>query len=199
MLNGNVKSIDEVQQVNARFRQLAHILDLILHYMYMDYEDIQHYRGNFRNDVKKNLRIFLWLWNYLRLSMIGAKFHLVKDHFINQLDLWGAIGPFNEEFGESDHVDGNREFRKFGCMKSAARRETAISRNHQMKSNPKIKAVKESLNSNDKKRVRVTKTKGELIKANRKQAIDEVEFMMGVHGNDNVQIEDYWNKTSSIS
>ena len=41
--------------------------------------------------------------------MAGAKFHLIKDHMIHQLKEWQAIGPFNEEFGESDHVDGNRD------------------------------------------------------------------------------------------
>ena len=43
------------------------------------------------------------------VTLVGSKFHLVKDHFISQLDLYGAIGSFNEDIGESDHVDGNRE------------------------------------------------------------------------------------------
>ena len=56
------------------------------------------------------------MWNYLRLSMAGAKFHLVKDHLISQMEIWGAIGPFNEEFGETGHVVGKSKFRQFRCM-----------------------------------------------------------------------------------
>ena len=75
--------------------------------------------------------------------MVGAEFHLVKDYFVNQLDLWDAIGPYNKEFGESDHVDGNWDFRKFGNMRSVACREAAISHNHQIKSNQKVKDIQE--------------------------------------------------------
>ena len=59
---------------------------------------------DFKNDVNTYMKLFLWIWNYLRLSLVGAKFHLVKDHSISQLDLHQAIGPWNEEFEESDGV-----------------------------------------------------------------------------------------------
>ena len=127
--------------------------------------------------------------------MVGAKFHLIKDHFLQQLDQWGAIGPFNEEFGKSDHVAGNREIRKFGCMRSAARREAAISRSNQMRNNPRIKLVKEGFKHEDKKRRRVMENKREAVKTMRKQVLNEVEYMMETYGqNSDVQIEDYWKK-----
>ena len=40
-------SIQEVRQVNARFKQLAYLTDHVLHNMYMDYEEIESYDGNF--------------------------------------------------------------------------------------------------------------------------------------------------------
>ena len=77
--------------------------------------------------------------------MVGAKYHLCKDHLIEQLDYWGAIGPYNEEFGDSNHVDGNKEMRKFGNMRSAAQREAAISRHHEIKENTKINLIKKAV------------------------------------------------------
>ena len=56
----------------------------------------------------KYYKAFIWMW-YHRLSMVGAKFHLVKDHLLDQMVQWEAMGPFCEEFGEADHVEGNRE------------------------------------------------------------------------------------------
>ena len=190
-----VASLDEVRLVNARFKQLAYLTDQLLHYMYMGYAEIQLYRDDFKSDVNTYLKSFVWIWNYIRLSLVEAEFHLVKDHFIRQLDLHEAISPFNEEFGESDHVDGNGKNRKFGCMQSAARRETAISRNHEMRTNSKIKVIKEEFNAPPKKQRGVTKDKEETIKTMRKQALDEIQFMMQ-NMNNSLQIEDLWKKVT---
>ena len=140
------------------------------------------------------------MWNYLRLSMAGAKFHLVKDHLISQMEIWGAIGPFNKEFGEADHVVGNSEFRQFGCMQSTARRECAISQSKEMQNNSSVKLVKQQFTRPNKRRRHVTKNKGDLIKRMHKQALEEVQFAMTVHGNrDTAKIEDYWKREMSVA
>ena len=147
--------------MNKRFKQLAYLIDMLLHYMNLDYNEVESYDGNLINDIKTYQEAFLWLWNYLRLSMVGAKFHLTKDHFIEQLNSSGSIGAFSEEFGEADHVTGNREFRNFGNLKSVARREMAVSRNQAMKNNPKVRLIKEV--SPEKKRRRLIQEESEMV------------------------------------
>ena len=99
-----------IQYVNKSARIILSYFcldDILIHYMYMSSNDVKLYKRDFINDVKVCLHTFIWLCNYLRLLMVGAEFHIVKD----QLHYWGAICPYNEEFGESDYVNGNREVR----------------------------------------------------------------------------------------
>ena len=73
--------------------------------------------------------------------------------------IMSAIRPFNEEFGEFDHVNGNRKFRKFGSMRSAAWRGRA----YQGIIRWKVTAIKESFIAG-KKRKRVTTEKNYVLK-----------------------------------
>ena len=111
-------SLDKVRLVNGKFKRLAYLLDNLLHYVYMDHSAVKLYGDNLREDISACKDAFIWMWHYLRISMVGAKYHLIKDHLIKQLDHWGAIGPYNEEFGESDHVDGNKELKKLGTCEA---------------------------------------------------------------------------------
>ena len=58
--------------------------------------------------------------------------------------------------------------------------------------------VKEAFSPGDKKRRRITENRKETIQAKRNQVLDEVEYMIKLYDrNSDVQIEDYWKKTSS--
>ena len=49
-----VASIDKVRLVNTRFGQLAHILDQLLHYLYLNYGDVKKYGNHFEDDINKH-------------------------------------------------------------------------------------------------------------------------------------------------
>ena len=104
---------EEAILVNRHFKQLAIIMDQLIQYINMSHKQIDAYDGNFIEDVSKHIDTFVWFWNYLRLSLAAPKFHIVKDHLSDFFHQWHAIGPYNEEFTESDHVKGNTEARIF--------------------------------------------------------------------------------------
>ena len=54
-------SISEVTLVNTRFKQLAYIIDQIIHDTCMSYDDINGYKGEFKNDVKVCVGSFVWI------------------------------------------------------------------------------------------------------------------------------------------
>ena len=113
--------------MNRHFNQLAILIDSILHYINMNLEDVENYEGNLISDIGTHLKAFVWLWNYLRLSFAGTKMHLLKDHVLNQMRRWKAIGSFNEEFMEADHVVGNRETRMYASLRSDLWKAQAVS------------------------------------------------------------------------
>ena len=83
-------------------------------------------------------------------------------------------------------------------MRSAARREAAILRYHEVTDNVTINLIKENINSSGTKRRRVTIDEEERVKRLRQEAMDEVKFMMNMYGGNNVQIEDFWQKKAII-
>ena len=86
----------------------------------------------------------------LRLSLLQPKFHTVKDHFVDSFRRWHAIGPFNEEFTESDHVRGNAETRNFGALRDAQSREAAVSKRVVIAEHPQVQAHMDLLSPNAK-------------------------------------------------
>ena len=65
-------SLDEVRLVNGKFKQLAYLLDNLLHYVYMDHSTVKPYGDNLRQDISSCKDAFIWMWHYLRISMVGS-------------------------------------------------------------------------------------------------------------------------------
>ena len=76
----------------------------------MSHKQVDTYNGNY-------IDIFLWFWNYLWFLLDAPKFHVVKDHLTDFFQMWYAIGLYNENFTESDHVKGNAEAQIFGGLR----------------------------------------------------------------------------------
>jgi len=60
---------------------------------------------------------------------VTPKLHLLEDHLIDLMDMYGGLDDYNEEFVERVHQKGlkfNRMIR--GCMRDATRRYTYLSR-----------------------------------------------------------------------
>ena len=110
----------EILVMNRIFKELAILLERLMHFMMLDHDKVDEYRCNagatFQDEVEDHVRVLVWFWNHLRLSMAAAKFHLVKDHLQDTFKHWHAIGPYNEEFAEADHVKGNREKRTIAAL-----------------------------------------------------------------------------------
>jgi hypothetical protein len=173
-------------------------MDQLIQYMNMSHKQVDDYEGNFIDDVSRHVDIFVWFWNYLRLSLVAPKFHLVKDHLTTEFfERWHAIGPFNEEFTESDHVKGNAETRTFGGMRDPQRREESVSKRTAVMENPNVQAIMERVSPNKGKRKRLTDETRGAIKTRRVDALDEVRFLKETCANSGkMQISDYWNQTT---
>ena len=161
--------------------------------MGINFDEVDKYGSSeFISDSKKCVETFVWMWNYLRLSLVGAKFHLVKDHLVQQLECWKAIGPFNEEFMEADHVVGNCEYRYFASLRNDDKKAIAISKREAMSSNPDVAKVIEKVSGSSKsKRRRLTCHKRQLIEDRREEVHQEVNALKSMYGD--TQIHDYWN------
>jgi hypothetical protein len=200
---------DEIKFVNKKYKQLAILTDAVLHYIYMDLDDVETYEGNFAHDYNAYLVAFVWLWNYVRLSMLAPKFHALKDHSEAQFVLWQAIGSFNEEFGEADHSLGNLEHRRFCSVRDQGRRAQLISRNQEMKNHISVKREQTLISPPGKKRRKNNMVSVEVtmeadgvdevvevfdIIEIRKKALEEIQQLMDLRGNDPAQMEDFYNK-----
>ena len=147
--------------------------------------------------VESSFVCFLWLWNQLCLSLVGSKFHLLKDHLEKQIEEWEAIGAFSEEFCEADHVVGNKEYRTFAGLRADDKKAVALSKNEVMRNNKEVKRIKEEVNP-QRKRTRLSKEDIQRVEGMRRDVLDECRFLMQTYGGAPVQIEDYWNKISDI-
>ena len=189
-------TLEEVELVNRRFKQLAILMERLLFFMNMDDDKVDAYGTGIESyirDVSHHVEIFKWFWSYLRLSLVGAKFHGVKDHLIEMLQLWHSLQPFNEEFGEGDHVSGNFEKRQFGNLRDQQKKETAISKRTAIKSNSEVQAVIDRV-SPSKKRKRLTTEDLERLNQRRIVVLEEVEFLKNSFPAGVAKITDYWKK-----
>ena len=94
-------------------------------------------------DMAFYVHTFVWLWNYLRLSLLQPKFDTVKDHLVHAFWLWHAIGPHNEEFTESDHDKDNAKSQIFGALRDAQSREEVVSKRAVIMENPEVQALQQ--------------------------------------------------------
>ena len=189
-------SREEVEQVNRHFKQLAIIMDKLFHYINMTHEQVDAYEGNFSSDIDEHIQTFVWLWNYLRLSLQQPKFHTIKDHLVDSFRQWHAIGPYNEEFTESDHVRGNAETRNFGALRDAQSREEAVSKRAVIMENPEVQAHIENFNQKG-KRKRMSDSKSASIKRRREEVLEEVRTLKEqMQNSGKTQISDYWSQST---
>ena len=116
---------------------------LIQQYINFDHEEVDKHEENFIEDFDKHIKVHVWFWNYLKLSLVAPKFHIVKDHLVDFFLLWHAIGPYNEEFTESDHVWGNAEMlRMYGGLRDIqSQREESISKRQAVMNHPRVQLV----------------------------------------------------------
>lgn len=154
----------EVLTVNRKFKQLAILLEGLMHFIMLDEKEVATYGNNFITQVNSHVEVLTWFWNHLRLSLSAPKFHAIKDHLVQQFEQWGAIGLFNEEFAEADHVDGNSEIRCYGALKNTQKREEAISKRAAMMTYDKVVQMVDSVSPSRKKRSRLTIEERERIK-----------------------------------
>ena len=171
-------------------------MDQLIQYINYGHNKIETHEGNFIQDVdKKHIQTYVWLWNYLRLSMVAPKFHAVKDHLVDFFQLWKAIGPYNEEFTESDHVRGNAEVMMFGGVSNIQSREESISKRHAVMNHPKVQSVVREISpAKGKRRKRLSDETRESIKERRCVVLEEVLFLKAQTANSGkFQISDYWN------
>ena len=102
--------------VNKKFRELAIVMERLMHFIMLDHDEVKAYGDNLHDDLERHIEIYVWMWNHLRISMAAAKFHLVKDHLVDCFKKWGSLGQYNEEFIEADHVRGNSEILTFAAL-----------------------------------------------------------------------------------
>ena len=171
-----------------------------MHFMTLDHEEVKEYGNDFHSDLERHIEVFVWMWNHLRISMAGAKFHLVKDHLVDCFKKWGSIGEYNEEFIEADHVKGNSEVRTFAALsRNPQRREDAISKNAARTSNPSVLSIIEEISpQRNGKRRRLTNDDKRQIKHRRIEVYNQVcylkdNILRGVVSDTQAQITDYWN------
>ena len=119
----------------------------------------------------------MWFWNYLRLSLVAPKFHIVKDHLVDFFELWHAIGPYNEEFTESDHVKGNAEVRMYGGLRDIQSREESISKRQAVMNHPKVQLVIKKISPTKGKRNRMSDDTRDSIKERRREVLAEVLYL----------------------
>ena len=149
-------------------------------------------------EVELHVEILVAFWNSLRLSIVGAKFHIVKDHLVSQLQHWGALGSFNEEFAESDHTRGNSENRTYGSLRCPQTREGAISKRQTVMSNPMVMDCKKEISA-AKKRKPMADDKRERVQRRRIEVFFNACVAQCEHsGGLFTKIEDYWMKKRTI-
>ena len=126
--------------------------------------------------------------------MKPPKFHGVKDHLLDFFGSWYVLGPYNEEFTESDHVRGNEEARMFGALRDISSREQAISRRRQIINHPDVQRVIEEGSSADNKRRRLPLEEWERLKRRRADVLEEVGYFIASQStsDDDNKISDYW-------
>ena len=187
----------EVRLVNRHFRQLAIIMDQLIQYINYDHEQIDKHEGNFIQDLDEHIKVYVWFWNYLRLSLVAPKFHIVKDHLVDFFELWHAIGPYNEEFTESDHVKGNAEVRMYGGLRDIQSREESISKRQAVMNHPKVQLVIKKISPTKGKRKRMSDDTRESIEKRRCDVLQEVLYLkLQTANSEKNQISDYWNFTT---
>ena len=142
--------------------------------------------------------MYVWFWNYLRLSLVAPKFHIVKDHLVDFFELWHAIGPYNEEFTESDHVKGNAEVRMYGGLRDIQSREESISKRQAVMNHPRVQLVIKKISPTKGKRKRMSDdTREQSIKERRRDVLQEVLYLkLQTANSEKNQISDYWNFTT---
>ena len=182
-------SEEEVRIMNDKFKTLAILLERLFSFMMMDHDAVEDYGQNFKQDVADHIAVLIPYWGSLRLSLLGAKFHCVKDHLIGALEYWGALGPYNEEFAESDHTQGNAETRQYGALRNVQRRESSISQREALFTNEKVMKVKEEF-SPSRKRKNLTSVERDRIKRRRTQVYYACKTRFDAGGFD--EIENYY-------
>ena len=153
----------------------------------MDFEDVQRYEGNLILTIETHLKAFVWLWNFLQLFFAGTKMHLIKDHLFDQMRRWQAIGSFNEEFMEADHVVGNWEVRKYASVRLESWKAQAVSKNESLFSNPAVQKIKQEVNQKRKKRRRMvvlSSTRREKLIERQAEVLEQVHQLMLMHSVD---------------
>ena len=201
--NGStLASREEIIIVNKKFRELAILMERLMHFIMLDHDEVKAYGDNLHDDLERHIEIYVWMWNHLRISMAAAKFHLVKDHLVDCLKKWGSLGQYNEEFIEADHVRGNSEIRTYAALlRTPQRREDAISKNAARTSNPLVRSIVNEISpQKNQKRRRLTKDDQERIKLRRMEVFNSVLYLknniLGAAAGDDTevaQIADYWN------
>jgi hypothetical protein len=189
-------SEQEVHIVNKKFKQLAILLEGLMHFIMLDETEIRSYDGrdDFIPRVHSHVEVLTWFWNHLRLSLVAPKFHAIKDHLVQQFEQWGAIGPFNEEFAEADHVDGNSEIRSYGALRDTQRREEAISKRAAMMTHETVVETIDSVSPSRKRQSRLTLEDRERIKQRRSEVFEECKFIKECFDSSSqAQILDYFN------
>ena len=133
------------------------------------------------------------MWNYLWLSLKPPKFHGVKDHLMEFLNMQCVHGPYNDEFTENDHIHGNKEILMFGALRDVQSCEQAIYWRRQIINHPDVQRVIDEVSSNNKKRLRLSVEEHEKLKRRRVDVLAEVGYFIATQSatSDNKQICDY--------
>ena len=188
----------EILVMNRKFKELAVLLERLMYFMMLDHNEVDKYRCNagatFQDEIEEHVRVLVWFWNHLQLSMAAAKFNLVKDHLQDTFKHWHAIGSYNEEFAAADHVKGNREKHSFVALvwKPQLQAES-ISKHSAMITNQIVRAVTDII-SPERRSKRLTTNEREKVEHRRCEVFRSVRYVMDQ--NDfaaSGQIIDYWN------
>ena len=172
---------------------------LIQQYINFDHEEVDKHEENFIEDFDKHIKVHVWFWNYLKLSLVAPKFHIVKDHLVDFFLLWHAIGPYNEEFTESDHVWGNAEMlRMYGGLRDIqSQREESISKRQAVMNHPRVQLVIKKISPTKGKWKRMPDDRRESIKERQHDMLEEVLYLKAQMANsEKFQISNYWNFTT---
>ena len=190
-------SREEVEQVNRHIKQLAIIMDKLFHYINITHKQVDTYKGKFSSDIDEHVQTFVWLWNYLRLSLLQPKFHTAKDNIVDSFRQWHAIVLYNEEFTESDHVKGNTETRIYGVLQNAQSREEVVSKRAAIMENPEVQEHIENFNQKGKQK-RMSDSQSDSIKRRREEVLEEVHTLKEqMQNSGKTQISKYWSQSTA--
>jgi len=126
-----------------------------------------------KQKVKSFLVAALKCWRALKMS-VTPKLHLLEDHLVDMLDMYGGLEDYDEEFVERAHQKGLKYNRMIkGCMRDATRRYTYLSRWEHARSKFKYEQIRDKIQESRKKKSNENDMKKQRKSKKLKQERDE--------------------------